>query len=1000
MIRDIDEILNDQKHKITDIYFELQEAYQSKFGNDVVILYELGTFYEVYQYNDLGKAIEVSHLINAVLTRKNKKIDISKTNPHMCGIPSIKIDKYLDILLREEKYTIIIVSQIGEGKNVTRKIDKVISPGTNIDFNDSFKNNYISSIYLEKLKSGIIIGSSAYVDITSGNVFTFEIYGKEEDKEFALDELYKLSLTYEGKEVLIITDGFEQDEYIYIKNKLDLDSKVFVIHDKEYYKKSLNINYQDKLLSSIYNIKSMLSTIEYFDMEMFTNMSSALTLLIEFIIDHNHSVINNLKEPIILNNNKFLHLGNNAAEQLEIIGSNQYKGLVEILTKGCTPFGKRFINQRIINPIIDPNEINRRYNNSKQFIDSSILPSIKENLSKMYDMERLNRKILIESIHPFELSNFYTSLNHFMKIYKLIFTDNNLKNLDILSKINIKELIKIYKDIENFFDIDLLSMYSINSIDKSFIKFNINESIDSLKKEYDLIYRQIFAIASTFSKLIDNTKEYDENSTLVKLNHNETEGFFLSITKNRYDSIKDKLSSINLKLDDKIINLEKDFVARNLRNTIKITNSTLKNVSEKLNTIQSEILKETIIFYKNFINSLNIHKETLDNLTLFLGELEFSILNATLYSKNSYCIPTILDLEDDSFYQASKLRHPIIERIESNGIYVPNDIVLGNKKHMLNNPKFDSFYSQNKTDELLGIMLYGLNAAGKSSTMKSVGISIVLAQAGMFVPAESLRFTLYDSIFTRISGKDNIYKGLSSFAVEMTELKNIFNRVDGKSLVLGDEISHGTETISGMSIVASTVINLVENNNHFIFATHLHQLNDLDEIKELNKMVHLHLDVKYDDVNDKLIYNRELQYGHGASVYGLEFAKYLKLDKKFLLKANEIRKKIAEDLDNIEIISQKKTSRYNSKVFFTKCALCNKKADDIHHIKEQHTANENGLIDHHRKNHKYNLVPLCREHHNIIHDFMESNPNEILLEYKQTSNGIELQINPLIIDKL
>ena len=260
-MEEINSILNDENKKVIEVYLELQKYYENKFGNNVIILYELGSFYEVYQVGNEGKAIEVSQTLNILLTKKNKKIDqVDMSNPFMCGLPSIKVDKYIDILLKEDKYTIIVIKQVkDENNNITRKIDKIISSGTNLETNSNKINNYITSLVFEKASSGIIIGSASYIDVSSGNVFCYEIYGTQDDKELSIDEIYKLFNTYTGKEVIINFDGFEDYEEKLIINKLNLDNKSFVSKKLIDNKASLNLIYQNKLLNSIYTIKTMLT---------------------------------------------------------------------------------------------------------------------------------------------------------------------------------------------------------------------------------------------------------------------------------------------------------------------------------------------------------------------------------------------------------------------------------------------------------------------------------------------------------------------------------------------------------------------------------------------------------------------------------------------------------------------------------------------------------------------------------------------------------------------
>ena len=249
-----------------------------------------------------------------------------------------------------------------------------------------------------------------------------------------------------------------------------------------------------------------------------------------------------------------------------------------------------------------------------------------------------------------------------------------------------------------------------------------------------------------------------------------------------------------------------------------------------------------------------------------------------------------------------------------------------------------------------------------------------------------MKFSIFDSLFTRIVSKDNLAKGLSTFAVEMLELKNIFNRSTARSLVLGDEISHGTETLSGVAIVASAIKKLAKTRCLFLFATHLHQLSTMREITTLDNVVDLHLSVEYSEEKDALLFNRILQAGSGSSIYGLEFAKSLHMDSEFLDVANQIRKRLANDFDELELLVKKKKSKYNKELYVTKCVICGAVAEDVHHISQRSLADKAGFIGHFHKDNKHNLIPLCKEHHNQIHD------GKLRVDgFVMTSNGLELQ---------
>jgi len=326
------------------------------------------------------------------------------------------------------------------------------------------------------------------------------------------------------------------------------------------------------------------------------------------------------------------------------------------------------------------------------------------------------------------------------------------------------------------------------------------------------------------------------------------------------------------------------------------------------------------------------------------------------------------------------LRHPLIESREENGIYIPNDLFLGDGKFTDHD-----HVTLLESEKPQGVLLYGINSSGKSSLMKSVGMAVVMAQAGLFVPAASMRFRLVDKLFTRIVSKDNLYKGLSTFAIEMLELKNILNRATENSLVLGDEISHGTETHSALAIVGSAILKLSKIGSFFIFATHLHELDRIKEIKEQKNLVKLHLAVEYDEASDRLIYNRKLAVGSGDRLYGLEFARALHMDEEFLKMASKIRKELTANLSEVELLRQKRTSRYNKRLYLTKCAICNAPVEEVHHIRPK-ALGKNGYIDHFKTNHKFNLIPLCAKHHKMVHE-----GRLIISGFVMSEEGLKLQ---------
>jgi DNA mismatch repair protein MutS len=468
---------------------------------------------------------------------------------------------------------------------------------------------------------------------------------------------------------------------------------------------------------------------------------------------------------------------------------------------------------------------------------------------------------------------------------------------------------------------------------------------------------------------------------VVSLGLLEKEGYYISLSKNRFSMIESEF-----KKDEEF----KDFVVKKLTNNVKITSDFTDKLSDKIMKNRRKIVVLVKERYAK-LQALYERRYSLlfDRVIGYVADLDVGVSSSKVASEFNHSRPMIIDVDDDeNFIQMMQLRHPIIEQQERGGIYIPNDIVMGNRKYMDLPHPTTVMLDVNVHDghEINGVLLYGINSSGKSSLMKSIGIAVLMAQSGFFVSASVMKFSIFDSLFTRIVSKDNLAKGLSTFAVEMLELKNIFNRATVRSLILGDEISHGTETLSGVAIVSSAIIKLSKLRSIFLFATHLHQLSTMQEITSLDNVVDLHLSVEYDEQKDTLVFNRVLQAGSGSSIYGLEFAKSLHMDGEFLEVANQIRKRLANDFDELELLVKKKTSRYNKELYVTKCIICGAVAEDVHHISQRSLADKAGFIGHFHQNNKHNLVPLCKEHHNDIHN------KKLTIEgFVMTSKGLELK---------
>ena len=238
-----------------------------------------------------------------------------------------------------------------------------------------------------------------------------------------------------------------------------------------------------------------------------------------------------------------------------------------------------------------------------------------------------------------------------------------------------------------------------------------------------------------------------------------------------------------------------------------------------------------------------------------------------------------------------------------------------------------------------------------------------MAQIGFYVACTKFTYFPYKKIFTRINGDDNIFKGMSSFAVEMDELRSILKYSDHHSIVLGDEICKGTEETSALAIVTASIMRFCNNNVNFIMATHFHKLYELEAINNINNIKFMHLSISYDEDNGSIIYGRKLQDGPGSTLYGIEVAKYIIEDELFIDNAQNIRNKILNKSNEILV---NKTSNYNKKLYVDKCSVCGESCSmlDTHHINEQNNFDENDF----NKDKLSNLVVLCKKHHDEAHN--------------------------------
>lgn len=985
-------------------YFLLQQKYEKKYGTKTVVLMEMGSFMEIYglDFEDekIGHIEEITEILNISCTKKNGKLPHSKNNPLMAGVNTSAVSKYIKILL-EHNYTVVIVNQFDDLENskknakMIRKVTKIYSPGTYVEsddlntINDRYENNIIS-IYVDENKS---INSNnmlksiglARIDLTTGDSSFYEVYDNDFDTNYAYDETYRFIQSFDGKEIIInLDDNSENSNRIYddLLDYLELNQTNKIVHkidlsDKTK-KKIKKISFQNKFFKEYFNIKSQLQPIEYLGLERSPYTIISLISLLQYAYEHDSSLLTKISIPKSWQEINHLTLSYNAINQLNLYSSNKNLTVFDVINNTNTSMGHRLLKYSLLNPILEKHDLHKKYDEI-EFMKNYCTKKkdfIKPYLKKIIDIDRYFRKLCLGKLHPKQFTNLHSTflyivelLDQMIKNYPKEYDDDfeiimNKKNLKKIKKKCLK-CIKYYKEI---FILENLKNYRIDNIDGQLFQLGQNKEIDNIIESVKTGQTSINSIHERYNNIVkENSKpnhytKKDDFTKYVRLEKNIRDGYYFLITKNRYKILEEKLS--NSELDGLII--------KSQSNNYKITSDKMKYWSIEIDKDKCVLIKLNKDFYIKKIQKIaSKFEKYIKDISYFIAKLDLTYSNAKTAILNNYNRPIIVD-SDNSNIKAKKLRHPLVEKINKEIPYVPNDVELGTKNS-------------------LGMILMGVNASGKTVFAKAIGIAIVMAQAGMFVPAKSMEYTPFKNILTRILGNDNILKSLSSFAVEMTELKSILTRANKNSLILGDEICRGTEQESGTALVAASIIKLQQSNAPFIYTTHLHALRNIPEIDELKNVNFYHLTVEKENIEGttKLIYDRKLKKGAGPNTYGILVAEALGLNRDFIKLAEKLRREriTPKELQDNNILLNPKKSKYNSNVFLGRCAVCNNRAEDIHHIKFQCTADENDIIDTFDKDVEHNLVALCKKCHQNVH----SKKSKLKINgWIQTSSGREL----------
>jgi DNA mismatch repair protein MutS len=996
-------------------YLKYQEEYQEKYGIRTIVLYQNGTFYEIFEYDPerneeseippwptkkIGHATELSKLLGYTLTKRNKNKPYSLSNPNMIGFPCVAYDKHKDILLSKD-YTIIVVEQDKPGKNSVRKVTQVLSPATEIgDLSPIPVSNQIVSIYIEvqkespKLEDYLITIGMSTVDVTTGSNIVGEIYSKNSDAIYGLHELYRFLLTIQPRELIISIHGVKKEtaeQYKdYVTTSMELSKyPLYVVRvnsiDGEYLKSTYHQQFLSKVFSpeptvfnNVGNLRmNIIQTnntvikrdnhivLEELGLERMHYGTISYILLLQYCYEHNELLIEKLRKPDTrwIDEHEHLITTHNALQQLDVIpppGTTQRSGinsLLSVVNNTSTSLGRRFLQQMLCNPITNPIQINEYYDMTQIMIDKpDLLKTIEDHLKKVPDLDRYQRKLQLGVIKPNEFVTLFRGYINIVNLYTIILQSNTDLSKLLFTQVN--DFNECLTTVLSKYNLDILNTATLDNngsghmtCDESIFYVGTDNTSDKYSQSIKEYIDKLGCIVTHLNSHLSSTR-----GKLIELPTKKDVGLYTTIHKGNV--LKSAPIDITLCGNIQITTINKDSM---------ITSDVISSICQNLSHIRDQYNQYLYRCYKTTINTIGKY-DFFHDINIFVSRLDYIKSNAKTAIKNNYHRPEIIEA-DISKLEIKEMRHPVAERL-IDSLYVTNDLSLG----------IDSY----------GMLLYGANSVGKSTLTKAVGLNLIMAQAGMYTACK-LKYKPYNKIITRLSGEDALIQGKSSFVVEMSELRTILRNADDHSLVLGDELCRGTESASGTGLTIATILELVNRKTSFIFSTHMHHLVNDSDIVALpkNTLRICHLVLRYDHEAKTLVYDRKLKEGPGESIYGLEVAMSLSIESAFISKAAEIRRRVLDQGDHL-LNPQK--SKYNKKVYLDSCNVCGKKPNGFgklqtHHINEQSKADKNGFIEHYHKDSSFNLITICDTCHKNLH----SNGLKIITEQTLSGNIFKMQ---------
>lgn len=808
-------------------YLEIKEQYK-----DCILFYRLGDFYEMF-FED---ALTASKELGITLTGKNCG---QEERAPMCGVPFHSCDSYINKLV-SNGYKVAICEQMEDPATckglVKRDVTRVVTPGTNLSnqtLEDS-DNNYILCVFYEE--SGI---GAAFCDITTGEFKTTQVKSTRE----LMDEINKFAPAEIVCNEAFLISGVD---FNYIKDKVGA-----IVYNIESYHFA-----EDACEEAIRN-QFKVSNLQGLGLEDFPYGVIASGALLSYLHETQKNALGHLMNLVPYSTKGYMMIDSSTRRNLELTETmrekNKRGSLLWVLDKTKTAMGGRMLKSFVEQPLVNPAEIEERYDAVEALKENMITrEELREYMQPIYDLERLTTKISYRSANPRDLIAFKTSVSLLPPIKTL------------LSEFESGILANLWKDLDELEDLYELLEESI--VEEPPIQVKEGGIIkEGYREDLDLLRRAKTEGKTWLAELEEREREKTGIKNL-KIKYNKVFGYYLEVTKSYQ-------------------NLVPEYYIRKqtLANAERYTTEELDDIAGKVLGAEDKMMALEYELFSEIRETLAQQMKRVQKTAHVIATLDAFCSLALVAEQNNYVRPV---LNTRGIIDIKNGRHPVVEKMISNDMFVANDVYLDNKDHRVS-------------------IITGPNMAGKSTYMRQSALIVLMAQMGSFVPAKRAAIGVVDRIFTRVGASDDLASGQSTFMVEMSEVANILRNATRDSLIILDEIGRGTSTYDGLSIAWSVVEYISDARllgAKTLFATHYHELTELEG--KLSNVNNYCIAVK--EQGDDIVFLRKIIKGGADRSYGIQVAKLAGVPDLVIERAKEIlaeliKDDIAQKAKNIEV---------------------------------------------------------------------------------------------------